>query len=241
MEVLFENPLTARWDDYQLFHESLREYLRDRYRADVARWERALADWCAAWRTPAGDPRHAPIERRYAMAYAVPHLAACRQRALDAGQEAEARALGDTILALVEDSDWREQLFRTCGNDAPLKRAILLAQRVVLDRDQAGSELPRMLRLARWAHDERHRLYEQQRERLRGMTERSNLEEVADLAAMGATPRERVLLAVRGLWPAARTARVPAAVVEQVRGWLEEAKDPVLEKLWGVVVGTGRD
>jgi hypothetical protein len=75
-ELLFENPLTASVEDYQLFHESLREHLRDTRGDDVLAWEEALADWCAGWRLPSGDQRHPRGERRaYAMRHAVGHLA----------------------------------------------------------------------------------------------------------------------------------------------------------------------
>jgi hypothetical protein len=243
LELLFENPLTEDHQEHQLFHESLREHLRGGCAADVLCWERKLAEWCADWRSPDGDPHHHSERRVYAMAHAVPHLAACRSRALEQGRANEASKRGDAILSLVEDEAWRAQCFQACGNGAPLQRAIRHAQDVVRARDQAGSERERMLRFARWRHDEPHRLYLAQRDCLRAPVAdakvlRAHLEHAVSLARMGARPRDRVMLALTALWAQARWPQEPPqAMKKAVDRWLEEAREPALHKLWAMSGG----
>ena len=243
MELLYENPLTEGLEDYQLFHESLREHLRDKHAGDVFAWEEKLAAWATDWRTENGDPRHRAESRAYAMAWAVPHQADCLARAAHDGRTGEAASRGDTILSLVEDEPWRALCFRACGNGAPLQRAIRHAQDVVRGRDAAGSERERLLRFARWRYDEPYRLYLAQRDELRTAkatpkAQKAFLEEVVQLAQMGARPRDRVMLALTALWaPARRPDELPQALKQSVGRWLEEAREPALDKLWAMSGG----
>jgi hypothetical protein len=106
-----------------------------------------------------------------------------------------------------------------------------------------GAAAQDVLRLARWYHDEPARLYEAQRAMLRapvvGAAQPAHLERVVDLARMGARPREKVMLALSALWASdRRPAELPHALTEQVRDWLEEAREPALDKLW--TLGGGR-
>ena len=130
MELLYENPLTETVDDYQLFHQSLREHLKEKREQDVDEWEEKLAQWCSDWQRD-GRSRHAANRARYAMTHAVPHQAACRDRAQLAylqdslrrtsrqigsvKKSAEVKRRGELILSLVEDKGWREQCFKACG------------------------------------------------------------------------------------------------------------------------------
>ena len=238
MELLYENPLTEDIDDYQLFHESLREHLREKSGRDVIAWEERLAEWAADWKTEDGDPRHTGERQAYAMAYAVPHQADWRDRALAAGQSGAAAKRGEIILSLVEDEPWRAACFKACGNGTPLQRAIRHAQDVVRALDQAGSERERLLRFARWQHDEPFRLYNVQRDQLRtpvtGTKQKAHLEDVVQLSKMGALPRDRVMLALTALWAPAggRPTALPEVLRQSMAQWLEEAREPALTKLW---------
>jgi hypothetical protein len=238
MELLYENPLTEDLDDYQLFHESLREHLRQQKGSDVIAWEEKLADWASDWREDNGDPRHRGERQTYAMAHAVPHQADCRVRDLAQGRVGRASERGQIIVGLVEDEPWRAACFKACGNGAPLQRAIRHAQDVVRAQDQNGSERPRLLRFARWQHDEPFRLYNVQRDQLRtpvtGDRQKAHLEDAVQLSKMGARPRDRVMLALTALWAprGGRPEELPQVLQQSMRQWLEEAREPALDKLW---------
>lgn len=68
-EVLYENPLTEEVLDYQLFHESFREFLVQFYPTELKRAETKLLEFCSNWNTL----QHT-FEQRYALQYYTSHL-----------------------------------------------------------------------------------------------------------------------------------------------------------------------
>lgn len=68
-EVLYENPLTEEVLDYQLFHESFREFLVQFYPTELKRAETKLLEFCSTWNTL----QHT-FEQRYALQYYTSHL-----------------------------------------------------------------------------------------------------------------------------------------------------------------------
>lgn len=244
-ELLFENPRTAHVEDYQLFHESLREHLHARYGDDVRAWRAALTTWCAAWKDEHGGPRHPRGERRvYAMRHAIAHLKDSAAWAKEQGRTQEEARHAQTLEALVEDRAWREACFEAVGDPAPLREGFEALQKIIRAKEATpGASVADILRLARWQHDEPRDLYEGQRHTLRTPVEprlqAAHLERVNDLARMGARPREKVMLALMALWATAtRPTALPESLVEQVGDWLEEANEPALNKLW--TLGGGR-
>jgi|GEM_PF-1108637 len=68
-EVLFENPLTEDVLDYQLFHESFREYLVKEKAKQVNDAAERILDYCASWESVEGT-----WEQRYALEHYASHL-----------------------------------------------------------------------------------------------------------------------------------------------------------------------
>lgn len=68
-EVLYENPLTEEVLDYQLFHESFREFLVQFYPTELKRAEAKLLEFCSTWNTL----QHT-FEQRYALQHYTSHL-----------------------------------------------------------------------------------------------------------------------------------------------------------------------
>jgi len=68
-EVLYENPLTEEVLDYQLFHESFREYLIKEKRKEVRDASDRIIDFCATWKELEGN-----WEQRYALEHYATHL-----------------------------------------------------------------------------------------------------------------------------------------------------------------------
>ena len=68
-EVLYENPLTEEVLDYQLFHESFREYLVKEKNKQVLEAAERIIDFCANWQELEGV-----FEQRYALENYAPHL-----------------------------------------------------------------------------------------------------------------------------------------------------------------------
>jgi hypothetical protein len=68
-EVLYENPLTDEVLDYQLFHESFREYLLKEKAKEVSDAADRIIDFCATWQELEGN-----WEQRYALEHYAAHL-----------------------------------------------------------------------------------------------------------------------------------------------------------------------
>jgi len=68
-EVLYENPITDEVLDYQLFHESFREYLVKEKAKQVNDAAERILDFCASWDTLEGT-----WEQRYALEHYASHL-----------------------------------------------------------------------------------------------------------------------------------------------------------------------
>lgn len=75
-EVLYENPLTEDVLDYQLFHESFREYLVKEKALKVKDAMERIIDFCGTWREHEGT-----WEQRYALQHYAAHAAASAREA----------------------------------------------------------------------------------------------------------------------------------------------------------------
>jgi hypothetical protein len=68
-EVLYENPLTEEILDYQLFHESFREYLVKEHAREVTAAQQRIISFCGTWKELEGT-----WEQRYSLQYYGMHL-----------------------------------------------------------------------------------------------------------------------------------------------------------------------
>lgn len=73
-EVLYENPLTKTVLDYQLFHESFREYLIREKSKQVTDAAERIIDFCATWKDLEGS-----WEQRYALEHYAAHASSSKK------------------------------------------------------------------------------------------------------------------------------------------------------------------
>lgn len=237
-EVLYENPMTVTYLDFQLFHESLREHLRRHHGPEVAEWNEKLATWCADWRDERGDPKHLRgVERRYAFQFAVLHLEAQRRECLHHARTEMAEKLGRKVVALVEDAAWRKECFVAVGNALALRDAARAAMHIVIEGDPEGKEMRRVVQFVRWMHEEEFRLYSEQRQRMREEGSAGKFDDLADMARMGATPGDRAKLLLFALAERRMEHAIPPSLTEAAAKWMVTARDPVLTELWRRMVG----
>jgi tetratricopeptide (TPR) repeat protein len=90
-EVLYENPLTEEVLDYQLFHESFREYLVKEQAKEVSAAQQRIIAFCAVWKELKGD-----WEQRYALEHYAAHL-----------HESAKEQHGETLLKLMYDTEYQ--------------------------------------------------------------------------------------------------------------------------------------
>jgi hypothetical protein len=75
-EVLYENPLTEEVLDYQLFHESFREYLVKEKTKQVNEAAERIIDFCTGWKELEGT-----WEQRYSLEHYAAHLSESKKEA----------------------------------------------------------------------------------------------------------------------------------------------------------------
>ena len=249
-EVLIDDPATPE-EDWQLFHESLREYLRDKHSGPVAVWQRRLADWGLGWRNLRCDALASGQALRsaelYALRWTPSHLAETAAHERKAQQPEACEKRENQLVSLMEDDAFRERAFLICGNAEALRRGLQLAQVVAVKRHRvaftAGTR-SRVARFAQWTWGEQLRLYAKQRKQLKAAhlgDAGATWTDVADLAAMGPRPRDRVMLAVLALWGnnghCKTSPNLGEVGLQRVAAWLEEADETAVSKLWNGLTG----
>jgi tetratricopeptide (TPR) repeat protein len=115
-ELLFEDPLTHHADDYQLFHESLREWLGKNHVKECQVMAKRLADFCFEW-THIEDNE----ARKYALAHAAEHLFKQKDH--------------ERLWALLQDENYRKAQIDTFHQYAPPFNAIKKGIDLYIQRD----------------------------------------------------------------------------------------------------------
>ncbi len=128
-EVLTENPLTGDVLDYRLFHESFREYLRDRNAREVEEAAERITDYCEGWQRLQGS-----WEQLYALQHYAAHLS-----------EGRRPERGETLLALLRDDNYMHKQKRvlrdfSASNDL-CRRALLKASELKRTDDMLEAAL----------------------------------------------------------------------------------------------------
>jgi len=110
-EVLYENPLTEEVLDYQLFHESFREYLVKEKALKVRDAMERIIDFCATWRELEGT-----WEQRYALQHYAAHAAvsAREARATELLTLPGNTAYIETQKKVLKQFDSTKELYRLC-------------------------------------------------------------------------------------------------------------------------------
>jgi acid stress-induced BolA-like protein IbaG/YrbA len=110
-EVLYENPLTEDVLDYQLFHESFREYLVKEKALKVKDAKERIIDFCGTWREHEGT-----WEQRYALQHYAAHAAASAReaRATELLTLPGNSAYIETQKKVLKQFDATKELYRLC-------------------------------------------------------------------------------------------------------------------------------
>ncbi len=132
-EVLYENPLTEEVLDYQLFHESFREFLVQFYPTELKRAETKLLEFCSTWNTL----QHT-FEQRYALQYYTSHLTqnSSKQCILTLINLSKNKAYTDTQKKVLRGFNATKQLYqeivhhtiKSASTDEALEAALALVE-----------------------------------------------------------------------------------------------------------------
>ena len=235
-ELLFENPITTTVEDYQLFHESLREYLKEKYSTEINQWNEQLADYCKDWQEENKDLKLQKAALRYAMSFAATHL----YDSWNVNKEdkpSKAKERKESLLELIDNQEWRNKNFEVLGNAKALQQTYLLAQKVIVADDKEGKHLAKVVGYAHAIHNEPFEMYMRQRERLQKTIPTAELptqlETLVDLANMGESASTKLMLLYTALWSSDfKGVSLPTSFTTKTEEWLELARDNSLKKMW---------
>jgi len=225
-ECLYDSPETEDVEDYQLFHESMREYLLDRKRAECEKWKRRLADWCEDW----SNEEKSELARDYAVSYRIDHQWDWAGHLRENRRPEEAGQREESIIRAMENGHFRSELFLRCGHPETLRRNLQRAQKLLLKGEGEGNR-KRVLALARIYHEEPYLLLNQLLDELEMSGEKGNFEEVFRRAESGSDSRQKAMLTLRGIWRGEGTPASGSKLNEKMEEWLEKADDPELREL----------
>lgn len=223
MELLMaEDESTGGGESYQLFHESLREHIRTVYPEECARLNAQLDQWCIRWSEYEGEAR----------AYALRYLPAHANQLLLSRFERQSRqALErlDELIALLQSEAYREQSFETLGHGKALQAhcAVILAYLPKMKEETRKRRV--FAETVLCYHSEPARRYAAQMEKVDRAG--GDTEALLRYAECGDTPREKVLIALRGLSQRPPTAKIQPKFLSQLDAWCEAANEPALKRL----------
>jgi len=236
LEFLYENPLTESVEDYQLFHESLREYLTKSYPAEIQLCKERICDWSLEWKSNNGDVAHTGDLLIYAMHFSTEHLFASYLNHKSEKRSCAAEQLRAELFELTSNDAWRLLNFETCGNGETLSKSYYFLQRVIALEDTKGEKLEHFIGYAYNRYAEPMRMYELQRELLMQPAKRDELkaffERTPSIAKMGTRDEDKVLLALLPLWSNDPQSTLPAVLENKINDWLENSRNSALKQLW---------
>lgn len=237
LEFLYENPLTEGVEDYQLFHESLREYLSKTYPTELNNCKERICDWSLNWKSQNGDLSYAEDLRAYAMHFSTEHLFESYLFHRKAKRIGAANARRVELFELVSDDSWRQVNFETCGNGESLSMSFYFLQRILALEDPNGEQLNNFVRYTYNRYAEPLRMYELQRNILMQPSKKDKikavLERTPSLAKMGESDGDKVLLALLPLWSNDPQPSIPQSLENKIDDWLENSHNSAIKKLWG--------
>lgn len=236
LEFLYENPLTENIEDYQLFHESLREYLTAKYSSELQKCKERICDWGFQWKDEQGDLAFENEQLLYAMSFTSEHLYENYLHQLKANKTNQASHRRNQLFSLGTDESWRSVSFTTSGNGDAIKRSYYFLQKITVQEDVDGARLEDFFNYSLNRYLEPQKMYEDQRMTLKKPIKKDaffdHLEKTPALAKMGEKDEERILLALLPMWSNTHEIEIPASYRQAIDKWMENNRSTAVKKLW---------
>jgi hypothetical protein len=238
LEFLYENPLTESIEDYQLFHESLREYLTKIYPSEIQLCKERICDWSIQWKTAKGDVSFSGDMLAYSMHFSTEHIFESYLNHKTNKRSGAANQRRTELFELTCNDAWRQLNFETCGNGEALSKSYYFLQCVLAEEDTKGEKLNQFIEYAYNRYAEPMRMYELQRDLLLQPVKRDEIkaffERTPSLAKMGSRDEDKVLLALLPLWSNEPQKSIPSILENNIEDWLENSRNSAVKKLWSM-------
>mgnify|MGYP006423956629 CR=1 FL=1 len=214
---------------YQLFHESLREYLLEKYPDECAALRQQLTQWCENWEQM--FDKHGGLRaRRFAVSNLIPLLCDSHEYALAQEEEQTAAKLDEKILNLADNPEFRKTAIRLTGNPSSIQRDLTLAQTRLLRK--TPPDFAKIYQYAECYHSEPQKVYREQLQKLDENAKKNDLTQIAEIAQMGKTPDQKVLIILRALKQLDEPAtQIPKELSDALNEYLEQTHTSSLNSL----------
>jgi hypothetical protein len=236
LEFLYENPLTEGVEDYQLFHESLREFLSKTYTTELHACRDRICDWSLQWKLANGDINFSGDLLAYAMHFSTEHVFESYLHHRGDKRLGAAEKRRNEMVEMTSDESWRRLNFETCGNGEALAKSFYFLQRVLALEDSKGEHFDNFMSYAYNRFAEPMRMYELQRKLLIEPVGKNQvkalLERTPSLAKMGERDEDRLLLAMIPLWSNDPQGPMSPALENIIADWLGNTRNSAVKKLW---------
>jgi hypothetical protein len=251
-ESLQENTLTKNYDDYQLFHESLREYLKKNYQVQINQFKEKWLLFCERrkeyleYRLGKSFPVY-----RYAVlyyptyAFDILNLKKEIHRGDDKKKEELEKEFSIKMSKFIESEEERLELFTVAGVAEPLQNAIHNLQKILRKQKLSPELKSRIIKYSKWYDSEPERLYSINRDRISTMinsSDNSKYDDILQICHIGITPERKSLLLLRGAFKAGRRKdkieknEASENLNESFQNWLEDSGNNILLKLAGKIL-----
>ncbi len=220
-ELCIENPIRKK--TYQLFHESLREYIKgdDSNQEKLFRSKKKITDWCLKCKDKRG------WAKEYILRYLIIHL---EEQYRSEGIDKE--SILKDILVNLDDDNYRSEVFDVCGNASPIQSGFRLAQKILIETDENGSNMNKIFSYARDYHFERENRYSKQLQKLKDKAVEGDLAGITEITKMGTTAEEKFMLLLLGLYSAPEITEIPSSFSKIGEEYLKEINDFTFQRLW---------
>jgi len=236
IEFLYENTLTTTTEDYQLFHESLREYLSKTYAAELQQCKERICDWTINWKSTNGDINFENDLLTYAMQFSTEHLFESYLYHKNSNRIATQENRKNQLFTLVKDEKWRALNFETCGNGEALGRSYYFLQKILAKEDNKGNLFEDFFSYAYNRYAEPQKMFLSQRDILMKPVKLNQLtahfERIPSLSKMGERFEDKVMLAILPIWANDVRDGIPKQFEEKISSWLENTRSSAVKKLW---------
>jgi hypothetical protein len=237
LEFLYENPLTEAVEDYQLFHESLREFLKRKYPKDIELCSERICDWSIQWEQSNGDYSFNNESLLYAMQFATEHIYESYLSHKENQRNKASLERRMQLFELTESEKWRSLNFETCGNGESIGKSYYYLQKILASEDTDGLEVSRFLNYATSRYLEPTLRYMAQRKMLMQNVQseklNAHLERVPLWAKMGERDEEKLLLSMMPLWTnQIKENQIPSVLNQKINEWLENNRNTAIKRLW---------
>jgi len=123
-EVLFDNPFTEEVEDWQLFHESFREYLKLNRPSKIQDAEQKIIKFCSEW-----EKKNGKWEQKYAMMHYAKHLTNAIEKEI---------LLPDELYRLADDNAYKKQQIKATNIYSHLFDLIRSARNLACSKNDFG-------------------------------------------------------------------------------------------------------